>query len=63
MFFVDKNVIRILSQNNEILILDCTYKINKYKMSLMIIADQTVLRIIFLIEFAFIFDEKQNNFE
>ena len=63
MFFVDKNVIKILNQNNEILILNCTYKINKYKIFLIIIANQTVLKNFFFIEFAFLFDKKQNNFE
>ena len=62
MFFVDKNVIKIFNQNSKILILNCTYKINWYKMSLMIIANQIDLKIIFFIEFDFISNEKKNNY-
>ena len=63
MFFVDKNVAKILSQNSEVLYLDCTYKTNKYKMPLMTIAGQTALGTTFLIGFAFLSNEKQGNFE
>ena len=62
MFFVDKDVVKILSQNSKILIIDCTYKINRYKMRLMTIADQTGLRTTFLISFGFIFNEKESNY-
>ena len=63
MFFVDKDVAKILSQNSEILILDCTYKTNRYKMPLMTIAGQTALGTTFLIGFAFLSGEKQSSFE
>ena len=62
MFFVDKNVIKIFIKNSNILIVDCTYKINKYKMFLMIIANQIELKAIFFINFVFISNEKKNNF-
>lgn len=63
LFFVDKNVAKILSKNSEVLILDCTYKTNKYKMPLMTIAGQTALGTTFLVGFAFLSGEKQSNFE
>ena len=62
MFFVDKNVAKILSQNSEVLIMDCTYKTNRYKMPLMTIAGQTSLETTFLIGFGFIFNEKESNY-
>ena len=62
MFFVDKNVEKIFNQNSNMLIVDCIYKTNRYKMPLIIIASQIDLKIIFLIGFAFILSEKKNNY-
>jgi hypothetical protein len=44
------------------LIEDCTYKINKYKMSLMIIFDQIALHKTFYVAFCFMTKEKQDDY-
>ena len=62
MFFVNKNVVKIFIKNLNVLIIDCTYKINKYKIFLITIADQILLKITFLIDFVFLLNEKQINF-
>ena len=62
LFFFKASSHRILKINHEILLMNCIYKINRYKMSLLIIIDQTALHIIFYVAFVFIFDEKEENY-
>ena len=50
MRFIFKTLLKI---NSKMLIMNCTYKINKYNMSLMIISDQTALHINFYVIFCF----------
>ena len=62
LFFVNKHVKKILIKNFEIIIMNCTYKINKYKMSLLVIMSHTILSTSFYIDFAFLKKEKKKNF-
>lgn len=48
----------ILKANHDILVMDCTYKTNKYKMPLLIISGQTALNTTFYVGFAFMSREK-----
>ena len=52
---------KMLKLNSEILIMNCTYKINIYKMSLLIITKQTAINIIFYVTFVF-FSQKNEIF-
>jgi hypothetical protein len=62
LFFAKKSSQSILKINYEVLIMNCTYKINRYKMSLMIIFDQIVLHKIFYVVFCFMTKKKQNDY-
>ena len=59
LFFVDKEVMDILCKNFEVLIMDCTYKTNKYGMPLLDIVGHTSIGTTFYIGFAFIYGEKE----
>jgi hypothetical protein len=43
-------------------VMNCTYKINKYKMSLFIVSDQIALHNIFYVIFCFMTKEKKNDY-
>ncbi len=62
LFFSRESSQTILKANYEMLIEDCTYKINKYKMFLMIIFDQIALHKTFYVVFCFMTKEKQNDY-
>ncbi len=51
----------MLKCNSKILIMNCIYKINHYKMSLLIIIEITALNIFFFVEFCFMKVEKTAN--
>ena len=53
---------QMLVQNFEILIINCIYKINKYKISLLIIIDVINLNILFYVNFYFLSNENIKNF-
>ncbi len=53
LFFNKETFQNILKKNYEVLIMNCIYKTNKYKMFLLIISDQTCLHIIFYVAFCF----------
>ncbi len=61
-FFSRESSQIILKTNYEILIMNCIYKTNKYKMFSMIIFDQIELHKIFYVAFCFMFKEKQNDY-
>ena len=44
---------KLLRENHEILLINCIYKINKYKMLLLIIIEVISLNIIFYVNFCF----------
>ncbi len=52
-FFLRKSSQIILKINYEVLIMNCIYKTNKYKMFLMMIFDQIALHKIFYVAFCF----------
>ncbi len=60
LFLSKKSSQSILKINYEVLIMNCIYKINRYKMFLMIISDQIVLHKNFYVVFCFMSKEKQN---
>ncbi len=62
LFFSRESSQTILKANYEMLIEDCIYKINKYKMLLMIIFDQIALHKTFYVVFCFMTKEKQNDY-
>ncbi len=62
LFFSKKSSQSILKINYEILIMNCTYKTNRYKMSLMIISDQIALHKNFYVVFCFMTKKKQNDY-
>jgi hypothetical protein len=53
LFFNKESSQSLLKKNFEIFIMNCIYKINKYKMFLLIISDQTTLHINFYVTFCF----------
>jgi hypothetical protein len=57
LFFMKQSSKILLKSNHEILVMNCTYKINKYKMSFLIINDQTVLHFNFFVTFCFMIKE------
>ena len=57
LFFSKINCQKILKFNNEILIMNCIYKINWYKIFLLIINEIIILNIIFYVEFIFLIDK------
>ncbi len=62
LFFIKESCQFILKINHEVLVLDCTYKINRYKMSLLIISDQTKLHINFYVAFCFMSRKKMSDY-
>ncbi len=52
----------MLKRNSKILIMNCIYKINHYKMSLLIITEVITLNIFFFIKFCFMKVEKTVNY-
>jgi hypothetical protein len=62
LFFSRKSSQIILKTNYEVLIMNCIYKTNMYKMLLMIIFDQIALHKTFYVAFCFMIKEKQNDY-
>lgn len=63
LFFVRKTSQELLKINHEVLVMNCTYKINRYKLSLLIISGQIALHINFYVAFCFMTQEKQEDYE
>lgn len=57
LFFSKDSLQGILKVNSEVLIMDCTYKTNRFKLPLMVITRQTALHTIFYIAFTFMAKE------
>ena len=62
LFFVDKNIINTLRKNSEVLVMDCTYKTNRFNMPLLDIVGHTAIGTTFYIGFAFVDREKENRY-
>ena len=59
LFFVNKHIKKILCKNFEIFVMNCTYKINKYDMSMFVVMNHISLNTNFYIDFAFIEKKKR----
>lgn len=62
LFFVKKHTSQLLKNNYEILFMNCIYKINRYKFSLLIIMRHSCRKIVFYVKFAFIATKKKDDF-
>jgi hypothetical protein len=62
LFYIKESCQFILKINHEVLVLNCTYKINKYKISLLIISEQTRLHVNFYVAFCFMTSKKINDY-
>ena len=62
LFFINKTSTKMLTTNDEICILDCIYKTNKYKMSLIIMTKITSLNISYYASIYFMKNEKHENY-
>ncbi len=62
LFFVEKYIFELLKNNWKVLLMNCIYKINKYKLSLLVIVDHISLSTTFYVDFAFLTKEKKKNY-
>ncbi len=63
LFFTSKCMQKLLRLNMEILIINCTYKTNRYKMPLLIIIGVIALNITFYVAFCFMKGESYSDYE
>jgi hypothetical protein len=54
LFFIRKSFETLIKSNHEVILMNCIYKTNRFKMSSLIIFDQTTLHINFYIVFVFL---------
>ena len=62
LFFSHKDSHKLFHANPQIFIMDCTYKTNQYKLSLLIINGVTPINTIFYITFAFQMKKMEENY-
>lgn len=62
LFFMKGNTQEILETNFEVLVMDCTYKTNRYRMPLLIISGQTALNSNFYVAFCFMAHETRSDY-
>lgn len=62
MFFVNKHIANIICKNSEVIVIDYTYKINRYRILMLVIMGHTALNTSFYIVFAFIKNKEKENF-
>ena len=63
LFFINKQMIEVLCKNFEVLIMNCTYKTNKYKMFLLTIIKHIVIDFTFIINFVFLIKKTANYYD
>jgi hypothetical protein len=63
LFFAHPRSIELLQQYPEVLLLDCTYKTNKFKMPLLNIVETTCLGKNFYVAFAFLVKEEEEDYQ
>ena len=63
MFFLNKEVKEILWKNPEVLLMDCTYKTNRYRMPLLVIAGHTSIGTTFIVALAFLSGEDAEDYK
>lgn len=62
LFFLSKKSGQLLLKNHEVLIMDCTYKTNKYRISLLTIVGHTAIDTTFHVGFAFLSSESPEDY-
>ncbi len=62
LFVIKKTSEELLKVNPEVLIMDCTYKTNRYKLPLLVISEVTALNTSFYIAFAFMLHETAEDY-
>ena len=62
LFFVKGTSKKMLKWNHEVLVIDCTYKTNRYRMPLLVISGQTALTTNFYVAFCFTAKETHSDY-
>lgn len=62
LFFANRKVFKLLRKNYEALVVDCTYKTNKFKLPLCTILGHTPMKTMFIVAYAFILHEKEQDY-
>ena len=62
LFFAHKESIRLACWYRHVVLMDCTYKTNKYRLPLLHIGGMTSFNSQFSVDFCFLKEEKQNNY-
>jgi hypothetical protein len=62
LFIIKQTTKLLLKTNHEVLIMNCTYKTNRYNMSLMIISEQIALHTNFYVVFDFMTHEETSDY-
>ena len=62
LFFTKENTLKMLKNNSKVLLMNCIYKINKFKLSLLIIVEQIFMSSTFYTEFAFISKKQEADY-
>ena len=63
LFFINKQIIKMLYKNFKVLIINCTYKTNKYKMFLLTIIEYIVINFTFIINIVFLIKKIVNYYD
>lgn len=63
LFFSRVSSMKILKSNFEVLVMDCTYKTNRFKMPLLVITGQTGINTTFYVAFVFISHEDETSYK
>lgn len=59
---MEKNVVKVLCKNSEVLFMGCTYKTNRYNMALLDFVGHNSIATTFHIGFAFVDTEKEDRY-
>ena len=62
LFFANNSFQQILKVNHEVLLMNCIYKTNKYRPSLLVICDVTTINTTFYVIFCFLSSEYTDNY-
>ena len=62
LFFANRRAFKLLRKNHEVLIADCIYKTNKFKLPLYTVQGITVIKSTFIASYSFILSEKDRDY-
>lgn len=62
LFFANRRTFKLLRKNHEALVIDCTYKTNKFKLPLCAILGHTPIKTTSIVAYAFILQEKEEDY-